>query len=59
MKESAGNVSGVYKYAGAHPVTAPVTGDVFNSKMCWYSKLDSTKLRQGCCTHCRVSDWLC
>ena len=32
-------------YAAAHPVTAPVTGNDFNAKMCAYSKLDATKVR--------------
>lgn len=33
------------EYANAHPVAAPVVGDVFNAKMCAYSKLEGTKLR--------------
>eukprot|EP00227_Mantoniella_beaufortii_P017292 CAMPEP_0197575398 /NCGR_PEP_ID=MMETSP1326-20131121/809_1 /TAXON_ID=1155430 /ORGANISM="Genus nov. species nov., Strain RCC2288" /LENGTH=1027 /DNA_ID=CAMNT_0043138157 /DNA_START=288 /DNA_END=3371 /DNA_ORIENTATION=+ len=32
-------------YAAASPTSAPVTGDTFNSKMCEYSKLESTKLK--------------
>ena len=32
-------------YAAAHPVSAPVTGDDFNAKLCAYSKLDATKVR--------------
>ena len=32
-------------YAAAHPVSAPVTGDDFNEKLCVYSKLDTAKMR--------------
>ena len=32
-------------YAAAHPVSAPVTGDDFNEKLCVYLKLDTAKTR--------------
>ena len=37
--------AGGTEYASAHPTTAPVIGDVFNVKMCEYSKMETTKLR--------------
>ena len=53
--DKAGNITGGFYlwlrtqgsgvYASAHPVTAPVIGDVFNAKMCEYSKMETTKLR--------------
>jgi|AntAceMinimDraft_1070359.scaffolds.fasta_scaffold01814_2 hypothetical protein len=54
--DASGNVTGGFylwlraqastgAYAAAHPVTNPVTGDVFNAKMCTYSRLEVAKLR--------------
>ena len=50
--DSSGNLTGGFYLwlrtqgiPGAHPTTAPVTGDAFNAKMCAYSELRVTKLR--------------